>query len=184
MRVLPWEDGRRMRGVRVRAHLLQPGSMLVAEGSHLSRMQAACDVSCAAVWWEIPRSRALGRVACVTPAPTNILSAQDHEGSRVEEERGRAAEAAKREEETRKPHEDRLKEQAARIHVLETQLKSLQGYVHKECFPMEVTEDAPSPHKRKRQGSFLLDEGLRRHEGCTRVQEQGCRALVRLREGV
>jgi hypothetical protein len=37
----------------------------------------------------------------------------------LEEERRRAAEAAKREEETHKLYEDRLKEQAARIHALE-----------------------------------------------------------------
>jgi hypothetical protein len=44
-----------------------------------------------------------------TYCSTNINSAQEHERSRVEEEWRWAAEAAKREEETRKSYEDRLK---------------------------------------------------------------------------
>ena len=83
-----------MRGVPVRAHLLPPGGMRVAGCSHLSRMQTACDVSRAAVWSH-PQE-----LLDTVHAPTNTHATQEHDLSRLEEERSRAAEAAKREEDS------------------------------------------------------------------------------------
>ena len=77
----------------------------------------------------------------------------------MEEERRRAAEAAKRQEETRKTYEDRLKQRNREdTRPGNTSQKSRRACAQRllsSVLTVKATEDAPCPRKRKRQACLI-----------------------------